>query len=66
MRCCFCWWRYLAVCCNNIKLSCMKRPLMKVLWTGGTNSYSFGARQLANNFVINLAKLWSKLIGLKY
>jgi len=34
IRACFCWCRNFVVCCTSMKLSRMKRPLMKALWFG--------------------------------
>jgi hypothetical protein len=45
------------------KLSWMQRPLINALWFRLTSASSFGANRFAKHFVINLPKLWIKLIG---
>lgn len=57
--------RQRAVCCANMKLSQIKRPLIKALWLREPNSCNRLARQFANSLVKFLAKLCTKLIGLK-
>ena len=47
----------LTVCCTNMKLSWIKRPLMKAVWLGETITLRRHANLLARIFVTSLAKL---------
>jgi hypothetical protein len=62
---CLCWWRNLVVCWTNMKLSWMKRPLMKPFWFDHTKSLSLNAKRIVISLVISFAKLWTRLMVLK-
>lgn len=65
IRGCLCWCRNFAVCCTNMKLSWMNLPLIKALWLCDTSPCNWLASLFARIFVMSLAKLCTKLIGLK-
>jgi len=61
----FCLCKDLMVCCTKIKLSRMLLPLTKAHCVFATRELRKGANRFATTLVINLAKLWTRLIGRK-
>jgi len=62
---CFCWWSNLAICWTSMKLSWMNLFFMKALRLLETIWSRWEASLFARIFVINLAKLCTRLIGPK-